>query len=48
MPPAANVGFKISNDAALNFSFFFFFFFAASFVTNIPKGWISDKNCKSM
>lgn len=26
MPPAANVGFKISNDAALNFYFYFFFF----------------------
>lgn len=44
MPPAANVGFKISNDGALNF----FFFLAASFIINVPKGWISDKNCKSI
>lgn len=40
VPAAATVGFKISNDAAL----FCFFFFAASFIINVPKGWISDKN----
>ena len=43
MPPVANVGFKMSKDAALNF-----FFFAASFIINVPKGWISDKKCKSI